>query len=90
MLQIRMNAGGALLLDRKLSETGGFGTWDFHRSASTYTRDNGHTTYRYARITPADPAEGKTVEVTLLPYPNAPEETWIVRGVGVASIHPNY
>ena len=89
MLLIRMNHGVAYHLDRKLSEAGGFGVWDFHRSASTYTRDNGRTTYRFARIKPADPADGKTVEVFLMPSPNAPEETWVARGEGVVSIHPN-
>ncbi|WJN60947.1 hypothetical protein [Pseudomonas sp. SO81] len=89
MLLIRMNHGSAYHLDRKLSDAGGWGVWDFHRSASTYTVDHGRTTYRYARIRPADPADGKTVEVFLMPSPNAPEETWIARGEGVVSIHSN-
>lgn len=90
MLLIRMPGGWSLKLDRKLSEVGGYGIWDFHRSESTYSADHGHTAYRYARIKPADPAEGKTVEVTLLESSNSPEDRWIHRGEGVASIHPNY
>jgi hypothetical protein len=88
MLLIRMNHGTAYHLERKLTESGGWGVWDFHRSASTYTRDHGRTIYRHARIRPADPADGKTVEVYLMPSPSAPEETWVFRGEGVVSIHP--
>jgi hypothetical protein len=90
MLMIKLATGWALKLDRKLSEAAGSGIWDFHRSESTWTTDHGHTPYRYARIKPADPAEGKPVEVFLMPSPNAPEETWISRGEGLASIHPSY
>ncbi|MCC3679181.1 hypothetical protein LLE81_00020 [Staphylococcus epidermidis] len=90
MLQIRLKTGWALKLDRKLSEAGGYGIWEFHRSESTFTRDNGHTTYRYARLRPADPAEGKLVEVTLMPSPSAPEDVWVERGEGIAEIHPAY
>ena len=90
MLQIRLNTGWVLKLDRKMSEAGGAGVWEFHRSESTYTRDNGHTTYRYARLVPADPAEGKLVEVHLMPSPSALPETWIPRGEGKAEIHPAY
>ena len=90
MLMIRLPSGWALKLDRKLSEAGGYGIWDFHRSESSWTRNHGHTVYRYARIKPADPAEGKPVEVTLLTSPQCPEEQWIPKGEGVASVHPTY
>lgn len=90
MLQIRLSTGWSLKLDRKLTESGGYGIWEFHRSESTFTRDHGRTTYRYARIKPADPAAGKTVEVFLMPSATAPEETWVARGEGIAEIHPAY
>lgn len=90
MLMIRMNKGGALKLGRKVAESGGYGVWEFHCSENTFTRDHGHTAYRHARIKPADPAEGKPVEVTLMNSATAPEEKWIPYGEGTASIHPGY
>lgn len=90
MLVIKMPNGVSYQLDRKLSEVGGYGIWDFHRSACSYTRDHGHTVYRYARIKRADPAQGKTVEITLLTSPQCPEDLWIPKGEGVASIHPAF
>lgn len=90
MLIIRLNSGWGLKLGRKVGESGGCGIWEFHRSESSYSVERGRRTYRYARIKPADPAEGKTVEIVLLEMPNSPEEQWIARGEGVASIHPDY
>lgn len=78
------------MLDRKLSEVGGYGVWDFHRSASSYSHDHGHTIYRYARIKPAEPGDGKPVEVMLLPSTTAPEEAGISVGAGTAFIQSSY
>ena len=90
MLQIRLSTGWALKLGRKISESNGYGIWEFHSSENSFTKNHGHTSYRHARIKPADPSEGKMVEVTLIPSPMAPEELWLSFGEGPASIHPSY
>lgn len=83
MLVIRLAQGWALKLDRKFTESGGFGMWEFHRSQSSYVTAN-YVAHRCARVRPTEPAEGKSVEVIIC---NAgdPEELWIRLGEGIAS-----
>lgn len=84
MLVIRLGKGWTLKLERKLSEAGGWGLWEFHRAESTYHTDRGRTAYRLARLRPAEPKEGQEVEVVLIHSPAASEEDWKPQGGGVA------
>lgn len=84
MLVIRLKKGWTLKLERKISEVGGWGLWEFHRSESTYHIDSGRTAYRLARIKPSDPKDGQAVEVVLMQSPSAPEEEWRPQGAGAA------
>ena len=83
MLVIRVPGKRPIRLERRQGESGGWGLWDFHRSASSYTI--GVKTHRLARIKPADPAAGKTVEVFICRDPGTPEGEWIRYGEGVAA-----
>lgn len=83
MLVIRVNGKRPIKLDRKLSESGGWGLWDFHRAESSYTL--GVKTHRLARIKPAEPAAGKPVEIFIMREASAPESEWIAFGEGVAA-----
>ncbi len=88
MLVIRLNQGWTLKLDRKVNDSAGYGVWEFHRSESSYTvpAGIGYQTYRYARIRPADPAEGASVEVIICGL-GGTEDEWRRVGMGVASYH---
>lgn len=82
LLVIRLEQGWSLKLDRKFTESGGYGMWEFHRSQSSYVTGN-YVAHRCARVKPSEPAEGKRVEVIIC---NAgdPEELWLRLGEGVA------
>ncbi|EJO91374.1 hypothetical protein A471_23108 [Ectopseudomonas mendocina DLHK] len=83
VLVIRVNGKRPIKLERKLSESGGWGLWDFHRAESSYTL--GVKTHRLARIRPAEPAAGKPVELFIMREASAPESEWISFGEGVAA-----
>lgn len=84
MFLIKIGSGTPMRLDRKLSESAGWGIYDFHRTTNSWVSAPPHQTYRFARIKPAEPKDGATVEVVLMLSPTAPEETWVSRGEGVA------
>ncbi len=83
VLVVRVVGKRPIKLERKLSESGGWGLWDFHRAESSYTL--GVKTHRLARIKPAEPAAGKPVELFILRDASAPESEWIAFGEGVAA-----
>lgn len=85
MLVVKMKGWG-LNLDKKMGQSQGATIWEFNRSANSYWNADLRQPYRYARITPADPKDGKTVEVVLMQSPSAPEETWVSKGQGVVSV----
>lgn len=85
MLQVRFETWN-LLLDRDH----GRGVWEFHRSQSSYCMDLGRKTFRYARLTPPDPANGKPVKVVLLLSPGAAGGEEIDKGEGVARVMADY
>ena len=84
MLMIKIGPEIPLMLDRKLSESGGWGVWEYHRAASSWYAGPPHYTYRYARIRPAEPKDGAQVEVFLMHTSHAEEKDWISRGTGIA------
>lgn len=83
MLSIRKANGLALYLDRKVAERDGYGVWSFHQSQCSWALNQGRKTYRHARIKPADPGVGKTVEIAIVDGPDAPVETWVGQSEGV-------
>lgn len=85
MLVVKMNGWG-LSLDKKMGQSQGAAIWGFTRNTNSYWNADLRQPYRYARITPAEPKEGQKVDVVLLQSPSAPEETWVSKGEGVASI----
>lgn len=88
MLVIRLNQGWTLKLDRKVNDSSGYGVWEFHRSESSHTIAHGmsYQTYRNARIKPAEPAEGASVEVIICGLGGS-EDEWLRVGSGGASYH---
>ncbi len=85
MLIVEMKGWG-LSLDKKIGTSQGAAIWEFNRNANSYWNADLRQPYRYARITPAEPKNGQKVEVILLQSPSAPEETWVKKGEGVASV----
>ncbi len=86
MLVIRLNQGFTLKLDRKINDSSGYGVWEFHRSESSFTVAHGRSyqTLRHARIKPAEPAEGASVEVIICALGGG-EEEWQRVGSEVAT-----
>lgn len=89
MLVIVTGKGPPFALDRKHSESGGWGIWEFHRSCSSWCTGPDYIAHRFARIKPAEPKEGAEVELFLLPSAGAPEESWLPRGKATARYEGN-
>lgn len=84
MLVIRLDKGGVINLERRVTTSNGYGICEYHRSQSSTMYRPDFTVYRHVALKPANPEAGQEVTVAIC-LPGTPEDQWKPFRTGVAS-----